>query len=214
MEEEVQYYRSLRLGTGRNPCTDWSSRNLDKLNSCHQEGTAAKGKLAGEMPESLRHYPIDRCKRSLATSRVDACRFLHATEVPDEGQDWPERIIPDDVQGLEGTRVVVVHLSRRRGNRRPPRPVRDRSAAAEDRGHQPEGPKRGERSPAEAGWYTLEVPPGKERPAVGGGGSTRTSSEDSEAEREERTGDGVRTLGRFFLACAVPPLDERQWHPP
>ena len=113
--------------------------------------------------------------------------------------------------------MVVIHLSRRRGNRRPPRPVRDRSAAAEDRGHQPEGPERGERSPAEAGWYTLEVPPGKERPAVGGGDSTRTSSEDSEAEREEasrrreeRTGDGVRTLGRFFLACAVPPLDERQ----
>ena len=113
--------------------------------------------------------------------------------------------------------MVVVHLSRRRGNRRPPKPVRNRSAVAEDRGRQPEGPERGERSPAEAGRYTLEVPPGKERPAVGGGDSTPTSSEDSEAEREEasrrreeQTGDGAWTLGRFFLTCAIPPLDERQ----
>ena len=106
-------------------------------------------------------------------------------EVPDEGQDRPERLIPVNVQGHKGTRVVIVRLTRKRGDRRPPRPARDWSARAEDRGRQPKGPASGERSPAKEGQDTLAVPPVKERPAVGGGDSTQTSSEDAEVEREE-----------------------------
>ena len=36
-------------------------------------------------------------------------------EVPDEGQDGPERVIQVDFQRVEGTRPVIVCLTRRRG---------------------------------------------------------------------------------------------------
>ena len=68
-----------------------------------------------ECRRGLRHQPIDRCKRSLASSRGDTCRLFHAMEVPDEGQDRPERVILVNVQGIEGTRAVIVRLTRRRG---------------------------------------------------------------------------------------------------
>ena len=58
---------------------------------------------------------MDRCKRSLASSQWYTYRLFHDVEVPDEGQDELERVIPVDVQRVEGTRPVIVRLIRRRG---------------------------------------------------------------------------------------------------
>ena len=68
------------------------------------------------------------------------------------------------------------------GDRRPPNPERYRSAPAEDRSRQPEGPGRAERSPAGAGRESPGIPPGA-RPEMGGGVSARSSSEEPEDDR-------------------------------
>ena len=101
-------------------------------------------------------------------------------------------------------------------DRRPPNPERYRSATAEDRGHQLEGPGRGERSPTGAERESPGVPPGA-RPEMGGGDSARSSTEELEDDqqdfyrrREERPGEGERSRGRFFFARPVPSLDERR----
>ena len=67
-----------------------------------------------------------------------------------------------------------------KGDRRPA-PERKRSAHADDRAVQPEGPGRGERPPAGAGRKSQGVPPGA-RPALGGEASARASSKDEEEE--------------------------------
>ena len=106
----------LTTGNG-NPCTVCASRNLARLNTCHQEATLGIGSWQAKSRRSLRQGLIDRC-RSRATSRVDASQVNHAMEVSDEGQDRPERSLPVDVQGMKGTRAVNIHPSRRRGEQK------------------------------------------------------------------------------------------------
>ena len=67
------------------------------------------------------------------------------------------------------------------GSRRPPS-ERYRSAPADDRAVQPEGPGQGERSPAGAGRESPGVSPGA-HPALGGEVSAQAFSEESEDDR-------------------------------
>ena len=100
-----------------NPCTVCTSRNLVRLNSCHQEATLGNGSWQAKS-RSLRQGLIDRCRRSRPTRRVDASQVNHAMEVSDEGQDRPERSLPVYVKGMKGTRAVNIHSSRRRGEQK------------------------------------------------------------------------------------------------
>ena len=69
----------------RNPCTVCATRNIARLNLCHQEATLGNGSWQAKSQRSLRQGLIDRCRRSRATSRVDATQVNRAMEVPDEG---------------------------------------------------------------------------------------------------------------------------------
>ena len=129
------------------PSPDLQENSQARL--CQLDTTVARRNRPVKSRRGLRQAPRGRGKRRPAQAR----RIHHAKESLEEART-DRKEIPADAQGIKGTRVAAARLSQGGEDRRPPIPVRDPTAAAEDCSCQPER-QRGERSSAEPGRNTL-----------------------------------------------------------
>ena len=189
-----QWSQRLRLGTDRNPCIGITSKKIAKLDSCQLHTTVARRNRPVKSRRGLRLVPRGRGKRRTAQGR----RNHHAKESLEEARiDLKE--IPVDAQGITGTRVAAARYSRRRARQAT---THTRSWPIRTHGRL-QSPAREGAVTRRSGPEHAEVPPIKERPAVGGRNPPWTTSNDSEEGREdfncrsaERTGDQQRSPGR------------------